>query len=99
MWRCCTALPASRAATCQDTHAHMVRRQVGRQRRGIVNVRLGRLASASVRVACDERQVARVALLAMRHRRVCASTRTTTSDQGARADQRASRPDSEVHLD
>lgn len=55
--------------------------------RGVVNVRLGRLASASVRVACDERQVARVALLAMRHRRVCASTRTATSDQGARADE------------
>lgn len=62
------------------------RQRLERQRL-IVNVRLGRLASASVRVACDERQVARVALLAMRHRRVCASTRTATSDQGARADE------------
>ena len=84
-WRCCTALPAGHAATCQDTHAHTVRHQVGRRKgqaetrnakAGVVNARLGRFASASVRVACDERQVARVAFLAMRHRSVCASTRS-----------------------
>ena len=77
---------AGRAGGCRRGKC---RQRLERQRL-IVNVRLGRLASASVRVACDERQVARVALLAMRHRRVCASTRTATSDQGARADQRAS---------